>query len=124
VPALEHVAGVRVVARADALDGARCDGDDAVVLRIAPDEALWLGATRVDVEDPDAIVVPEFGFSMARLDAAELDAVMAHADWPLGDAPVAQGKIAGVPVKLLVGDPTHLVVQTAYADELTRRLGW
>jgi len=124
VPALEPVAGVRVVARPDALDGARCDGDDAVVLRIAPDEALWLGATRVDVDDPDAIVVPEFGFSVARLDASELDAVMAHADWALGHMPLAQGKIAGVPVKLLVGDPTHLVVQTAYADELTRRLGW
>jgi hypothetical protein len=35
-----------------------------------------------------------------------------------------QGKIAGVPAKLRLGDPTLLVVQTAYADELTRRLGW
>jgi hypothetical protein len=43
---------------------------------------------------------------------------------PDGRGTVAQGKIAGVPAKLLIGDPTLIVVQAAYADELERRLGW
>jgi hypothetical protein len=129
VPALEPVAGVRVVAEPTALDGARWDGDDVDVLRIAPDEALGLGATGATVNgDPDAIVEPEAGFSVALLDRVELAVLAAHTDWPLPvDGPagtLAQGKIAGVPARLVVGDPFLLVTQTACADELKRRLGW
>ena len=126
MPALEPVEGLRVVANAGALDAARWSGDDVDVLRIAPDEALAIGATGVEVDDPDAIVEPEVGFSAALLGRDELAAIAAHVEWPLpGDVgTLAQGKIAGVPAKLLVGDPCLLVVQTAYADELTRRLGW
>jgi hypothetical protein len=127
VPALEPVEAVRVVADPAALDAARWDGDDFDVLRIAPDEALGLGATGAEVDgDPDAIVEPEGGFAVALLAPEELATIAAHVDWPLpGDAgTLAQGKIAGVPAKLLIGDPTLLVVQVAYADELERRLGW
>jgi hypothetical protein len=126
VPALEPVAGVRVVANPIALDGARWSGEDADVLRIAPDEALGLGASGVDVEDADAIVEPEAGFSVALLGIEDLHGIAEHTDWPLpADAgALAQGKIAGVPAKLLSGEPALLVVQTAYADELRRRLGW
>lgn len=126
MPALEPVDGLRVVAAPAALDGARWDGDDVDVLRIAPDEALAIGATGVQVdEDPDAIVEPETGFSVALL-GPELEMLAAHTDWPIpGTAgTLAQGKVAGVPVKLLVGEPTLLVVQTAYANELRTRLGW
>ncbi len=126
MPALEPVDGLRVVARPDALDAARWTGDDVDVIRFAPDEALGLGATGVDVDDPDAIVEPDAGFSVALLDAGELASLADHADWamPSSAGALAQGKIAGVPAKLLVGDPTLLVTQTAYADELRSRLGW
>jgi hypothetical protein len=127
VPELEPVEAVRVVATPAALDAAGWDGDGVDVLRIAPDEALGLGATGATVDgDPDAIVEPEAGISVALLGREDLAMLAAHTDWPLpGDAGrLAQGKIAGVPAKLRVGDPTLLVVQTAYADELARRLGW
>jgi len=127
VPALEPVEAVRVVASPAALDAARWEGNDVDVLRIAPDEALGLGATGVAVDgDPDAIIEPEAGFVAALLDPAELAALAAHAEWRLPDDvhTLAQGKIAGVPVKLLGGDLGLLVVQAAYAVELSRRLGW
>ena len=126
MPALEPVAGIRVVATSAALDGARWSGDDIDVIRIAPDEALGLGATAVNVDDPDAIVEDEAGFAVALLERSEVGVLAAHTDWPIPVEPgtLAQGKIAGVPAKLLIGDPTLLVVQAAYADELRGRLGW
>jgi hypothetical protein len=127
VPALEAVASIHVVALPAALDAARWSGDDVDVLRIAPDEALGLGATGVAIDaDPDAIVEDEAGFVVALLDAAETADVAAHVDWPLpGDAgTLAQGKVAGVPARMLIGNPTLLVTHAAYADELERRLGW
>ena len=125
MPALEPVAGIRVVATSAALDGARWSGEDIDVIRIAPDEALGIGATGVHVDDPDAIVEEEAGSAVALL-GPELRMLAAHTDWPIPEEPgtLAQGKIAGVPAKLLVGEPTLLVVQAAYADELRRRLGW
>jgi hypothetical protein len=125
VPALEPVAGLRVVASPAALDAARWGGDDVDVVRFAPDEALAIGAVSVEVDDPDAIVEPEAAFAVALL-GPEFVLLGAHTDWPIPERPgtLAQGKIAGVPAKLLVGEPTLLVVQAAYADELERRLGW
>ena len=125
MPALEPVEAWRVVAVPAALDDAHWGGGDVDVLRIAPDEALVLGATGGHVDDPDAILEPDAGYSVALLDR-DLAGIAAHTEWPIpnAEAGVAQGKIAGVPVKLRVGDPTLLVVQTAYADELRRRLGW
>ena len=123
--ALEPVGGVRVVAASAALDGARWSGDLVDVIRIAPDEALGLGATGVQVDDPDAIVEDDAGFAVALL-GPEFAMLAAHTDWPIPEEPgsLVQGKIAGVPAKLLVGNPTLLVVQAAYADELRTRLGW
>ena len=128
MPALEPVPAWRLVASPGALDVARWHGEDVDVLRLAPDEALGLGAIGVDVDDADAIVESEAGFSVARLPRDALGILTAHTEWliparTVGPA-LAQGKVAGVPVKLLIGDPTLLVVQTAYAYELTRRLGW
>ena len=126
MPALEPIGGFRVVASPDALDGARWTGDAASILRIAPDEALGLGVTQVAVDDPDAIVEPESGFVVAYLDAHEQRALAAHVDWalPIEPGALGQGKIAGVPARLLVGTPSLLVIQAAYADELRSRLGW
>ncbi|MFL5708330.1 MAG: hypothetical protein ACJ77Y_04965 [Chloroflexota bacterium] len=126
MPALEPVAGLHLVATPEALDAARWVGDDVDVIRIAPDEALALGATSVEIDAGDAIVEPEAGYSVALLDVSEVQLVAAHTDWPLPEeaGSLAQGKIAGVPAKLLVGSPTLLITPSAYADELARRLGW
>jgi hypothetical protein len=126
VPVLEPLPGWRVVASPDALGRAVWHGDGVRVLRFATDEAFGIGASGVDVDDPDAIVEPDAGFVGVRLDAAELGRLAAHADWLLPTHPgvLAQGKIAGVPAKLLAGDPTLLVLQAAYARELMDRLGW
>ena len=127
---LEPLHGLRVVADPVALEAARWAGTAVTVLRFAPDDALAIGATGVDLADPDAIVEPEAGFSGAWL---ALDHVAAHIEWPLpAERPaLAQGAIAGVPAKVFLPDGTGagrvgdvlLLTATAYADELTDRLG-
>ncbi|MDQ3128530.1 MAG: hypothetical protein M3Q66_08780 [Chloroflexota bacterium] len=126
MPALEPVTAVRVVASPEALDGARWSGGDVDVLRTASDEAIGLGATAVEVDDPDAIVEPEAGFVVALLDEDDVRRVAAHTDWefPTATGELAQGKVAGVPVKVVGGRPALLVTNAAYADELRERLGW
>jgi hypothetical protein len=123
VLALEPLRGLRVIASPDALDGARWSGR-VTLLRIAPDEVLAIDAITVDVDDPDAIVERETGFVGARLGPEDIEHLVAHMDWPLSTAPgvLAQGKIAGVPAKVLVGEPPLLVTNAAYADELVGRL--
>ena len=128
MPGLEPVAGIRVVADTASLDGARWSGDGAITpVRIAPDEVLAIGATAVDLDDPDAIIEPEPGFSAAALDAAGLERVLAHVEFglPVERPAVVQGKIAGVPAKLLLrdGGDALLVVQTAYVADLEDHLG-
>lgn len=129
MPAFEPVAGLRVVADAGAIDRATWTGAEAVTLvRIAPDEALAIGATTVEIDDPDAIVEPEHGFSAARLDETDeagLARLLGHVEFavPRQRPAVVQGKVAGVPAKLLLRDGlTLLIVQTAFADELEARL--
>ena len=122
MPALEPIRGLRVVADAAALDAARWSGADVAVLRFAPDEALALGATTVDIDDADAIVVAEAGFSAGMV---ALDLVLPHLEWslPTERPALAQGSIAGVPAKLWLTDAgAMLVVAAAYADELLDRL--
>lgn len=126
MPALERVRGWRVVAAPAALDSAIWNGEAVVVLRFAPDEAFGLGAISVEVDEPGAIVVAEAGFVGARLSEADLVDVIAHLDWALpADAGVlAQGKIGGVPAKLMLGNEPLLLTHAAYASELAQRLGW
>ncbi|MFP5341710.1 MAG: hypothetical protein ACLGIJ_02110 [Candidatus Limnocylindria bacterium] len=124
MPGRERMPGVRVVAEPAALDGARWAGDGVIVLRTAPDEALALGATGVEVADPHAIVEADAGFVGGPVD---LERVMAHVEWglPAERPALAQGSIAGVPAKLWLTDAgALLVVQAAWADELAERIGW
>ena len=128
MPVLEPLTGLRVVAGPDALDRAGWSGEGRVsMVRIAPDEVFAIGATAVDVDDPDAIVEREHGFSGATLGDAGLESVLAHVEFGLPAEPPAlvQGKVAGVPAKLLLrdGEPALLIVQTAYVDDLRARLG-
>jgi hypothetical protein len=124
---LEPLRGLRVVADPDALDAARWTGDDILVLRLVPDDALAIGATAVDLADEHAIVEDERGYVGAWSDAVE---VARHAEWPLPVArpALAQGAIAGVPAKVWLpggGDERVLLVVTAAAAAtLAERLGW
>ena len=125
MPALEPVEAWRVVASPTAIDGAHWAGDDVDVLRVAPDEALVLGATGGHVDDPDAILEPEAGFSVALLAPEDRAGVLEHVEWRVDqNGSLGQGKVAGVPAKLRMAEPALLVVQTCYVDELERRLGW
>jgi hypothetical protein len=125
VPALEPVASWRVVAAPDALDRAAWVGEDVDVIRIAPDEALGIGATGVVVDDPHAISEPDGGFVVALLTESDLAALAAHVDWTVpAVGSLGQGKIGGVPAKLIVGSSTFIVTHAVYADELRERLGW
>jgi hypothetical protein len=123
VPVLEPLPGLRVVADPTALDGARWQGDDVMVLRFAPDDAFAIGATGVEVDDEHAIVESEAGYVGAWLPLAE---VLPHIEWsiPTGRPALAQGSIANVPAKLWLPDDGDalLVTAAAYADELTGRL--
>jgi hypothetical protein len=128
---LEPLRGLRVVADPVALDIARWVGTEVIVLRFAPDDALAIGATGVDLADPHAIVEPDAGFAGAWL---PLDEVARHIEWPLPpERPaLAQGAVAGVPAKVFLPDgigiggggvgDVLLLTATAYADELTDRL--
>lgn len=124
MPGPERMPGIRVVADPAALDGARWTGERVVVLRIAPDEALALGATGAEVSDPHAIVEAEAGFVGGLVD---LERVLAHVEWalPVERPALAQGSIAGVPARLWLTDGgALLVVQAAWAEELAERIGW
>ena len=126
MPAFDQLQGWRVVASPEALDRAVWVGERVRVIRIAPDEAFGEGATAIEVDDPDAIVELEHGFVGARLATDDLERLAGHVDWDLPTEPdvLAQGKIAGVPSKLLAGDPALLITPAAYAHELAERLGW
>lgn len=126
MPALEPVEAIRVVATAEALDRATWVGDHVDILRIAPDEALVFGATGVEVDDVDAIIEVDAGFAVRFLSLEDIATIAAHTDWPVPTrvGALAQGKIAGVPAKFLMGQPPLLVTNAAYAHELADRLGW
>jgi hypothetical protein len=124
VPALERLRGLRVVADPAALDAATWRGPGEVtVLRLAPDDALALGATEVDVDDEHAIVEQEPGFAGVWL---PLEAVAHHIEWSLpAERPaIAQGAVANVPARVWLPDDGDalLVTAAAYADELESRL--
>ena len=123
MPALERLQGLRVVADPVALDAARWQGDDLIVLRLAPDDAFAIGATDVEVDDQHAIVESEPGFAGAWL---PLDAVAHHIEWslPIARPTLAQGAVANVPARLWLPDDGDalLITAAAYAVELESRL--
>ncbi|HEX7473488.1 MAG TPA: hypothetical protein VF323_10430 [Candidatus Limnocylindrales bacterium] len=132
---LEPQPGLRVVADPGALDRARWEGPDGaahvVVLRFAPDDAFAVGARIAHVDDPHAIVEPEAGYVGAWLSAEAVENdVVPRIEWslPTERPALAQGSIAGVPAKLWLtsdadgADRALLIVQAAYAHELSERL--
>ena len=123
MPALEPLRGLRVAADPAALDVARWHGPDVTVLRLAPDDALAIGAETVDVDDEHAIVEPESGFAGVWL---PVEVIAHHLEWPLpAERPaLAQGFVATVPAKVWLPDDGEALLLTAaaYADELAGRL--
>ena len=120
-PELLH--GLRVVATPAALDAAELP-DDATMLRIAPDDAIVAGAATLTLDDPFAIIEPEYAFVHWRLTPKEFDDVTDHIEWPLPAAgQLGQGLIAGVPAKVVIApDHVMLIVSAGLAHELLERL--
>ena len=119
----ELLEGLRVVANPAAIDAASLPAG-ATMLRIAPDDAIVAGAATLTIDDPFAIVEPEYAFVHWRLQPAELDSVRNHIEWPLpASGQLGQGLIAGVPAKILITpDVVLLIVSAGLAHELSGRL--
>ena len=96
----------------------------STLLRIAPDDAIVTGAATLTVDDPFAIIEPEYAFVHWRLTPAEFAGVIDHIEWPLpADGQLGQGLIAGVPAKIVItSDDVLLVVSAGLAHELAERL--
>jgi hypothetical protein len=119
----EPLHGLRVVARPAALDSV-APGADGLVLRIAPDDAIVTGTAPLTVDDPFAIVEPEYTFVLWKLTPAEFAGIRRHIEWPLPTSgQLGQGLIAGVPAKILIAsDHVLLVVSAGLAHEMLERL--
>jgi hypothetical protein len=119
----EPVVATRIAAVPEALDALALEAG-IVALRLAPDDLLVLADISPAVADPDAVVAPDPGWAGVWLEAGAARELLArHADWPLPADGLAQGAVAGVPVKVVVaGDRTLLLVPSAYTAELVERL--
>ena len=120
MPAPKPLVGIRVVADPAALDGATWHGASRV-LHFAPDEALGIDASRIELDDDHAIVADEVGYVVLTTDRRTL---AAHVEWPLPETGSTSGAVAGVPAKVVVEPDGSLSVYTAaaYAAELEARL--
>ncbi|MEN9505528.1 MAG: hypothetical protein RI958_1454 [Actinomycetota bacterium] len=122
----ERLWGLRVVSTPEALDAARYTGD-VTVLQIAADEVLALDAAHVELDDPYAIIEPESTFVKWTLTYDEFDHhLVRHIEWQLPSArpALAQGLVAGMPVKLwLTDDHVDLIVSNGLVHEAVDRLG-
>jgi hypothetical protein len=125
VPEVEILRGRRIVATPAAIDRAGWPRG-AVVLRIAPDDALVVGDGAIDVSDDYSIIEPDTGWCALRLTEERALAILTHhAAWePPRDRPaLAQGMLAGLAAKVyLDGDRSMIIVATPFAAELEERL--
>jgi hypothetical protein len=121
------LAGWRIVADPDALDAATWPSG-ATAIRISPDDVFVIGGAEPVISDPDAIVTPEHGFHAIDLGIEQLAGIAErHIEWalPTTSPALAQGRVAGVPAKLVLeADGTALLLVAAAArHELLDRLG-
>ena len=122
--------GVRITAKPAAIDAATWPAD-AIMVRVAPDDALVIDATVDDAApvaaaDPHAIIEPEAMFRGAWLDAAQLEALTHKLEWPLPTQrpALAQGMVCGLAIKLVLeADRTLLIVSGSAFHEVADRLG-
>ena len=119
----EPLVATRIAARAAALDALELPAG-TVALRLAPDDLLVLGEPALVLDDPDAIVLADTGWAGAWLEHAAAEELLArHAEWrPPGDG-LAQGALAGVPVKVLATpERTLILVPSPFVAELVERV--
>lgn len=125
VPGPEIIPAQRVVAEPGALDSATWPSS-AIVMRLAPDEALVVGGSVPSLDDPHAIIEPEEGFVGVELGRAEVREWMAReAEWDIpAEGPCfAQGMVAGLPVKIQAdGDRALIVTRASLRHDLGERL--
>lgn len=122
--------GVRITAKPAAIDAVTWPAA-AIMVRIAPDDALVIDATvddaaAVAAHDPHAIIEPEAMFRGAWLDAAQLAALTHKLEWPLPTTrpALAQGMVCGLAIKLVMqADRTLLIVSGSAFHEVPDRLG-
>ena len=119
----EPLHGLRVVARPAAIDAAALP-DEAMMLRIAPDDAIVTGVGALTLDDPHAIIEAEHTFVHWRLTPGEFVAIADHIEWPLpATGELGQGLIAAVPAKIVIAaDHVLLIVSAGLAHELLERL--
>ncbi|MBA3357269.1 MAG: hypothetical protein H0U18_15285 [Pyrinomonadaceae bacterium] len=126
MPELKLFHGTRIVATPAALDTAVWP-QDALALRLAPDEVFVTPAITADiVDDQHAIVAPDAGFAGAWIVPDEaLEFLQRSCEWelPLERPAFAQGAVAGLPVKLWLEDDRVLfLVPAPYATDLEERM--
>lgn len=125
VPAPDFLPAMRVVAEPAALDSAAWP-PSAIVMRLAPDEALIVGGSVPPLDDHHALVEPEEGFvgvEMVRADVREW--MVREAEWEIPDSGpcFAQGMVAGLPVKIWAnGDRALVATRAALRHDLGERL--
>lgn len=124
--ALDRIFATRIAATPQALDSAAWP-DGALVLRLAPDEALVTPMLAdFHLSDPHAIVVSDSGFAGAWLAAAEaLEVLQRCCEWQLpGHRPAfAQGAVAGIPAKLwFEEDRVFFLVPAPFAHDFQERV--
>jgi hypothetical protein len=119
---------LRVVAVPAALDALVVPGGE--IIRLAPDDALVLGAGALgEVGDAHAIVERDGGWTAWTLDDADVTTVLAPlVHWPLPTSSAVRpvtvaGLVAGVPAVVHRGATgVRLLCPTAFAHELQERL--
>ena len=129
-PRLRRLEATRVAAAPAALDALAAKAPwpgGALALRTAVDELLVTSPPTFGVaNDPYAIVERETGFSCVWLDPADADRFLGReCDWerPRARPALAQGTVAGIPVKLWFETERTLILAPApFAPALQRRL--
>ena len=121
----ERLEATRIVADPASLDRMQTP-ETAYLIRLAPDDLLVLPALdRVEVDDPHAIVEPECGFSGACFGISDMAVLQSVCEWefPEERPTLAQGHLAGLPVKMLFSTSGVLVlVPTVMAHHARERL--
>ena len=125
MPAPERMFFTRIVATPPALDNAAWPAD-ALVLRVAPDEALVVATVHAAaVPDPHAIIEPETGLCGMWIDmAAAMPFLERECDWelPVERPAFAQGAVAGLPLKLwFTHERVLCVVPAPFAVDFAER---
>ncbi len=124
--ALNRLDTTRIIATPAALDAAAYT-KDAVVIRIAPDEALVIPAQPdLTVADEHAIVLQDSAWSGVWVSPEKAaDILERHCEWeaPAALPAQAQGAVAGIPTKFYFDtDRVLVVIPSPYQREFEHRI--